>query len=159
MTLDEKLKYREQVYRSSFKKRLLLFASMVDLCWYFGLYYRFLNLVNDVVICDRYLWDTYVEVQNEFKGIDIDRWLLWILVCAVSPKPDRSIMLVIPAEESIRRDVKKEDLTVDSLEMKTSKIVLYLDLVKKGKWNTVLDGMDDILVIHRRILGEVGFED
>ncbi len=158
MPLDVKLKYREQIYSDSKKKKLLLFASLLDLCWYFGIYYRLLNLFNDVVICDRYVWDTYVEVKNEFRDIAIDSWLLWKLFVLVSPKPDISIMLVIPAEESIRRDLEKEDLTVDSLEMKNNKIALYMDLVKKRKWTTMLDGMNDRLMIHQQVLEEISFE-
>lgn len=158
MSLENKLKYREEVYRSTGKKRLLLFASMMDLCWYFGIYYRLLNLRYDVVICDRYVWDTYVEVKNEFQDIDVDSWLLWKLVKLCSPRPDVSIMLVIPAEESIRRDIDKQDLTVDSLEIKKRKIALYMDLLDKGKWQTVLDGMKDKASIHQKVIKELGFE-
>lgn len=158
MSLDDKLKYREQIYRSTVGKRLLLFISLVDLCWYFGVYYRLLNFRYDLVICDRYIWDTYVEIKNEFQDIDVDCWIVWKLVKFLSPMPSVSFMMIIPVEESIRRDINKMDLTVDSKELKNSKIKLYLDLLREGKWKTVLDGMSDKFAIHQRVIKELGFE-
>jgi len=158
MNLAEKLEYRDRIYQSATKKRLLLLISILDLCWYFGLYYRVLAQINKVLICDRYLWDTYVEVKNEFPEFDIDKWLLWKIVVFLSPKPKISFFLVIPAEESIRRDIEKKDLTVDSLELKKSKIGIYMKLLKQGKWTKVLDGLEPAGDIHKKILEELHFE-
>jgi dTMP kinase len=152
MSFEDKMEYREQIYKNSKKKRLLLVASLFDLCWYFGIYYRLLSLYNKILICDRYIWDTYVEVKNEFSDIDIDKWFIWKLVILVSPKPKVSFMFAIPAEESIRRDIQKKDLTVDSLELKHQKINKYMDLVNQDKWTNIMDGLTPVGVIHKNIL-------
>ena len=158
MNHDEQLEYREKIYQNAKKKRLLLIASLFDLCWYFGIYYRLLNLFNTILICDRYVWDTYVEVINEFD-IDIDNWFLWKMVVWLSPKPQVSFMFVIPAEESIRRDIQKRDLTVDSLELKNRKINMYMGLLKQRKWTNIIDGLTPIDMIHKNILEVLKFED
>lgn len=158
MSLDEKLDYREKIYSSSTKKKLLLFASLLDLCWYFGIYYRVLNIFHEILICDRYIWDTYVEVKTEFPDIAIDNWLLWKLVVMLSPKPAISFVFFIPANESIRRDIQKQDLTVDSLEIKKRKIALYLNLARENYWTNVIDGLTPIDQIHNEILAVLRLE-
>lgn len=152
MSFEKKMKYRQEIFNNPWKKKLLLFASLLDLCWYWGFYYRILNSQNEVLICDRYIWDTYVEVKNEFYGIDIDQWLVWKLAVFLAPKPSKSLIFIIPAEESIMRDIQKKDLTVDSLELKKNKINLYLDLVNQGKWTNVINGLNSIEEIHNVVM-------
>jgi thymidylate kinase len=158
MNFEEQLEYREQIYKSSGKKRLLLFASILDLCWYFGLYYRILNLFNKVLICDRYIWDTYIEIKTEFPDIDVDKWFIWKFAKLISPKPRVSFMFVIPADVSISRDIQKQELAVDSLELKVKKIELYLSLMNNKNWTNVMDGMQPIEEIHKEVLGVLRLE-
>lgn len=158
MNFEEKMLYREQIYKSSFKKKLLLIASILDLYWYFGIYYRLLDSLNTVLICDRYIWDTYVELKTEFSDTDIDKWLIWKIAVLVSPKPELSFIFTIPAEESLKRDVQKNDPTVDSLKIKRNKIDLYMNLINKGKWTNVIDGLKPIDEIHKNILEVLNIE-
>lgn len=153
MTSDEQMAYRDQIYKSSRKKKLLLFASILDLYWYFGFYYRLLSMINDVLICDRFIWDTYVEIKSEFTDIDTDNWFIWKVAVFLSPTPKFSFIFTLPAEESIRRDIQKNDLTVDSLELKKNKIELYMNLVKINKWTNVMDGLRPIDATHKEVLG------
>lgn len=156
MTQEEKLEYRAEVFQNKSKKTFLLVASLLDLLWFFGIYYRIANLFHRIVILDRYVWDTYIEVKTEFTGIDFEKWILWKLVVAVSPKPRVSFLFVIPPEESIRRDIQKEDLTVDSLELKKEKIAFYMELKEKKKWTNVMDGMKTIDSLHKEVLVVLG---
>lgn len=152
MGFEEKMEYRAQIYKSSMKKKLLLIASILDLYWYFGIYYRLLDLFYKVLICDRYIWDTYVEVKTEFTDINIDKWLIWKIAVFLSPKPKVLFMFTLPAEESIGRDIQKNDLTVDSLELKRKKIDLYMALKNQGKWTNVMEGLIPIDETHKNIL-------
>lgn len=152
MNFKQQMAYRERVYKNPIKKKFLLFASILDLYWYFGIYYRLLDLFYEILICDRYIWDTYIEIKTEFSDINIDKWFIWKIAIFLSPKPKLSFMFTLPAEESIKRDVQKNALTVDSLKMKKEKIDLYMDLVNQGKWTNVMDGLISIGAIHRNIL-------
>ena len=152
MSQEEKLEYRECFFENPKKKKLLLIASLLDLIWFWGIYYRIEGIRNNILILDRYLWDTYVEIKTEFKGIVFEKWLLWKILVLVTPKPKISFLFVIPAEESIRRDVQKEDLTVDSIELKREKISLYMHLKNQGKWSTIMDGMKSIQELHKEVV-------
>ncbi len=158
MDMSEKTEYRNAVFESPKKKKLLYIVSMLDLCWYWGLYYRVLNMRYKILICDRYLWDTYVELHKDFKGIDVDRSVLWKLVKAVTPKPKHSFVFIIPAEVSLARDHQKNAAGIENIEIKKNKIDLYMRLVSENRWSNVMDGMESIEELHKKVLHTVGLE-
>lgn len=157
-----KMAYREEVFQSMKKKKLLLIASLTDLCFYWGIYFRFLMLrKKQYLIFDRYLWDTYVEIKSDFYGIDFEKWFLWKMLVKLTPKPDLSIILVVPLEVSLARDIQKTDLTVDnpatidSKERKIEKINNYFELINQKKWDHVIDGTLPVDVVHNQIVSLV----
>lgn len=152
MNQNEKMQYRKEVFDNPNKKRLLYIVSMIDLCWYWGIYYRILNFTNKIVICDRYLWDTYVELHKDFKGIDIDKSVLWKLVKTLAAKPRVSFVFVIPAEVSLERDKNKNAAGIEDIDMKKMKIERYLTLVSENRWSNVMNGMDSIEELHKKVL-------
>lgn len=156
MSKEEKQEYRAEFFQNMKKKRFLLIMSLLDLLWYFGIYYRIESLFHKVTILDRYVWDTYIEVSTEFTGIPFENWLLWKMVVWLSPKPRHSFLFVIPAEESLRRDIQKNDLTVDALELKQAKIDLYMQLKDEEKWTHVMDGMKSREELHQSVLKLLG---
>lgn len=157
MDSQEKAEYREEVFKNPKKRNLLYIASMLDLCWYWGLYYRLLNITNKLVICDRYLWDTYVEIkEKEFKDTDIDHSFLWRMVKKLAPNPRKSFVFVIPAEESLRRDHQKNAAGIEELDIKKRKIACYMKCVQDRCWSDVMDGMESIEVLHKKVLNTVG---
>lgn len=141
MERAEMLKYRESNWQNPKKKFLLLVASILDLWWFWGIYYRILNRKHQLFICDRYLWDTYIDFKTEFPEYNIDNWLIWKIAVALSPKPDHSFMFFITAEESFRRDNDKGDPDRDELERKIEKVEKYKQMMAKNKWDTIVDGM------------------
>ena len=158
MNYQEKLEHRKEVYNNSKKKKLLLFASLVDLCFYWGVYFRFLKLKYRALILDRYIWDTYVELTADFKGVTFEKWLSWKLLKKVAPKPDVSFLLVVPVEVSLSRDIQKTDLTVDapalidSNERKIEKSNTYFSLAEQNKWDWVINGTHEIREVHAEIM-------
>lgn len=151
--LDEqgKKEYYEEVHKSSKKRKLLLIASILDLYWYFGLYYRVLNIFNKNLICDRYLWDTYIDFKVDYSEFDFEKWIIWKLLPGFVLKPKVSFMFVIPPEESIRRGIQKKEAGMQTIEQKQGKIQKYLELVKEKKWTNVIDGMRNIEDISKEI--------
>ncbi len=157
MNSKEKAEYRENVFNNPRKRNLLYIASMLDLCWYWGIYYRLLNLKNRLVICDRYLWDTYVEIkEKEFKDIDIDQSFLWRMVKFFAPTPHKSFVFVIPAEESLRRDHQKNAAGIEDLDTKEKKIACYMQCVQNGCWTDVMNGLETIDDLHKKVLDTIG---
>lgn len=141
MNRAEKLEYREATWNNPKKKFLLLVASILDLWWFWGIYYRILDRKHEVFICDRYIWDTYIDFKTEFPEYNVDKWLIWKIAVALTPRPKHSFMFFITAEESFRRDDAKGDLDRDELERKKEKVEKYMKLMKQNKWDTIVDGM------------------
>lgn len=160
MAKEQKDEYREAIYNSSKKKNLLFIGSMLDLCLYWGLAFRFLKWKyrKGLMILDRYIWDTYVEVSNEFQIKDLDKRFLWKMVKLFHVQPDLGIFLIIPAEESLRRDLLKGELTTDALEFKKAKIDTYMALKEKGCWDVCIDTMTSIEQSHYDILSAIGYQ-
>ena len=149
---EQKVEYRKSVFRDPRKEKMLYVASMLDLCWYWGIYYRLLNLVRRYVICDRYVWDTYVEINSDFTGIDIDKSVLWKMVRFVSPKPKISFVFVVPPEVSLDRDYKKNAAGIETIEVKQEKINRYLRCIEANCWTNVMNGMQSIEQLHEQVL-------
>lgn len=163
MNYQDKMEHRKEVFENKRKKTLLLVASLADLCVYWGIYFRFLKLKYKVLILDRYLWDTFVEIKTDFRGIDFEKWLLWKLLLKITPKPDTSFLLVVPLEVSMCRDIQKTDLTVenpatiDSSERKIEKINTYFSLLDQNKWDYIIDGTNGIQEVHETIMRVLNF--
>lgn len=159
MNTAGQLEYREKVYKTGWKRKLLLTASLLDLCWYWGIYFRILRKKCPLLILDRYIWDTYVEVSTEFGIDNLKDRLLWKLVVALAMKPDKGIILTIPAEESLRRDTLKGEITTDSLEFKKNKIAIYQMLMTQNCWNVVLDATDSVEQTFAEICQALGLQE
>lgn len=156
MDEEEKKEYRKNVFQNPKKQKLLYVASMLDLCWYWGIYYRVVGWFKKILICDRYLWDTYVELQQDFPCIKVDKSWLWKTVKFLAPKPKVSFVFVIPAEISLARDHQKNAAGIEDIAIKEKKIATYMSCVEKGCWTHVMDGMDTIENLHAQVLKSVG---
>lgn len=158
MAKEQKEEYREAIYHSRKKKNLLFVGSMLDLCLYWGITFRYLKWKyrKGIMILDRYIWDTYVEVSNEFHIENLDKHFLWKMVRLFAIKPDVGILLTIPAEESLRRDLLKEEIATDALEFKKAKIDSYMMLKERGCWDVCIDTMTSIDQTHIDILTAIG---
>ena len=149
---NEKQAVRREIYKNPRKQKLLYIVSLLDLCWFWGVYFRWMGWTYTYLICDRYLWDTYVEIKHDFYSIDIDNSFLWKVVKAVAPKPKISFVFVIPPELSLARDLQKGTDGTEDIERKTSKISLYMSLVEHGRWTNVMDGTKSREELHQEVL-------
>lgn len=141
---DEKEEYRKQARTNPSSAKLILILSIIDLIWYFGVWYRVQNFLHKVLICDRYIWDTYVDFKVNFSDFNFEHWTIWKILVLVTPKPDISVLLVITAEESYRRGVIKEEFFMESIEVKRQKVNVYDLLIQQGKWNSAIDATSPI---------------
>ena len=127
---EQKVEYRKSVFRDPRKEKM----------------------VRRYVICDRYVWDTYVEINSDFTGIDIDKSVLWKMVRFVSPKPKISFVFVVPPEVSLDRDYKKNAAGIETIEVKQEKINRYLRCIEANCWTNVMNGMQSIEQLHEQVL-------
>lgn len=141
---DEKEEYRKQARTNPTSAKIILILSILDLIWYFGFWYRVQNLINRVLICDRFIWDTYVDFKVNFSSFNFEQWIIWKVLVLITPIPDVSVMLILTAEESYRRGVIKDEFFMESVEVKEQKVSVYDSLIQQNKWNLVIDATSPI---------------
>lgn len=56
-----------------------------------------------VIICDRYIIDTFVDLAERFSCFDLDRTLIGKILIRLSPNPDISYLLEINSENALKR--------------------------------------------------------
>ena len=67
---------RSTAFKNPIISRIWLFISILDLIIYYGGWFRILSIRN-IVIADRYIWDTYIDFKMNFPGIDFQKWMSW----------------------------------------------------------------------------------
>ncbi|TMB48720.1 MAG: hypothetical protein E6J50_09555 [Chloroflexi bacterium] len=130
---------REAAFQRPWIRRGWLTLALLDLLIEIGVRVRVKCWLGWVVVCDRYLSDTLIDFRLNFPAEGIDRWWLWHLLARVAPRPDVSVLLLVPVAESVRRsDVKREPYR-ESVEILARRLALYWDLANDSGC-CVLDG-------------------
>lgn len=142
---------RARAFKKPWIRTLWLSIAILDLLLLYGFYVRISRILGRVILADRYLWDTWVDFQLNFRQAKVDQWILWRILTRLTPEPDASFLLIIPTEESLRRSKQKNDPFPDSEYVLRKKKELYLCLASARKWH-YLDGLKPIQSIHETIL-------
>lgn len=107
--------------------KVWLAAAMLDMVIYWGLYLRILKLMGNVIICDRYIDDTKLDFRRNFPHIAFERMILWRALKWFIPKPNRSFLLWVSVDESLRRSSQKNEPFPDDEATLTWRLASYLD--------------------------------
>ena len=118
-------KRREGILSISIIKNIWLILAVIDLFVFWVLYIRFLLLINKVVICDRYICDTFIDFKINFPYSLIAESFLWKLLYFSVPKTPCSFYLDINFEESIRRSTRKSEPFPEIREKAFNRYQLY----------------------------------
>ena len=135
---------RNQTFNKKYIRILWLNIALVDMILFYDIYFRILKIFGYTVIADRYLWDTYIDFKLKFNNDNFERGVLWKTLIHFSLSPNLSYLLTIPVDESIRRSNLKNEPFSENLNQRKKRISFYQDLIKKGKWNHIIDGMRPI---------------
>ena len=135
---------RDKTFNKKWVRFFWLNISIVDLIFFYFLYFRILKILGYSIIADRYLWDTYIDFELKFNKESFEKNLLWKILVFFYPKPDSSIILIIPIEESLRRSKLKKEPFSENFNRRKKRLELYHYLIKKGKWANVIDGSGPI---------------
>jgi thymidylate kinase len=139
---DEK---RDKAISNSLVSRLWLMIAMLDLLVLYVITIRIKSLLGKVVICDRYLGDTFIDFSLNFPNSNFEKMWLWRLLMKASPKPDASFLFILPVEESIHRSKLKNEPFPDSKEVLEQRLGIYAasKLFKGQNWMKI-DGLNSI---------------
>ncbi len=83
--------------------------AWIELAYYWIVMLRFINKPERIVLCDRYLWDTYVDLQCKYPEWHGDS-LLWKILEKLSPTPDLAILYTASASQIAERMRKKGEI-------------------------------------------------
>lgn len=143
MTKEERLAYSAEVNKSSKKRKLLFTLSLMDLWFYYSIALRFKN-IGKTVICDRYIWDTYIDFKMKYPEYNFEKGFWWRLTLKTMLKPKPAFVLFIPAEESMRRSDLKEEPFPEPIEVRDERIQRYVKEMENNRWSCVIDATKSI---------------
>jgi len=137
---------RDEIFGNQYVQRIWLIIAIIDLLRVYTLQVRFWLLQGKVVICDRYIWDTFIDFQIMFPGLKVENWLLWKTLVLLTPKPSLQCLLTIPLELSEFRCAQKYDPFPDSSERSIKRYALYKEAQKLARWQ-VLDSARPVDIV------------
>ena len=138
-------KKRDKAMSNSLVIRLWLMIAMLDLLVLYVITIRFKSFLGNVVICDRYLGDTFIDFSLNFSNSSFEKMWLWRLLVAIYPKPDIGFLFTLSVEESMGRSKLKNEPFPDSKEVLENRLKLYeaSKLFNDKDW-VKIDGLDSI---------------
>lgn len=148
---EEKKEYREQINKSTFKTRLLLWASICDLIRYYGIVFRWIELKGELILCDRYIWDTYIDFLMKYPNIKFENWLCWKLMIKLIKNPECSIIFTIPINVSMQRSIEKNDQHSEPYDFRKKRLEKYFREIKNKRWQYVIDAEAPIEEVTKKV--------
>jgi len=117
--------------------KLWLKLAILDLILVYAIYIRYLKLTGKTIVADRYLHDTWIDFKLNFPQIKFDKWLIWKFLNLVLPKPNHTFLLLIPADESMRRGKLKNEPFPDSRETLEKRLKNYEQFAREHSWQVI----------------------
>ncbi len=102
-------KQRTKLLQNPMIARLWLAIAICDLILYWGILLRYNSMRGRVVICDRYITDTYLDLKLNFPHIDIDKNFFWKTLILLLPAASKSFLFNVDTEVAFMRCKNKYD--------------------------------------------------
>lgn len=153
---EQKAAYREQVHGNPKKRKLLLWLSVCDLALYYGVYFRFVELFGTTILADRYFWDSYIDLEMKYPDINYKKWLAWKICKGIYKKPKHSLLYVIPADVSMYRSSLKDEPWPEPVEVRETRINMYMAELENNRWSDVIDATADIETVFEKTMEIIG---
>jgi dTMP kinase len=149
-------KNRDEILEKKSVSTVWLSLAIIDLILLYGLYIRWQSLLGRVVVCDRYVQDTYLDFTNNFADSFNSKSFLWKLLNILIPKPDKSFLLFVPVNISQERSLLKNEPFPDSEETLIFRLNKYLDEnIFPSPTYTKIDCQISIEDVHQQIINEL----
>lgn len=148
---EDRIAYSIKVNQSSRKRKLILLVSLIDLWAYYSIYIRIKELLGICVICDRYIWDTYIDFKMKYPEYNFENSFLWRMTLKTMVKPKMSFVLIIPAEESVIRSELKDEPFPETIEIRKERINIYINELNNNRWQCIVDATASIDKVFEQI--------
>lgn len=141
---------RKRAFANSNFLRLWLAVALIDLFLFYVIVLRIKRVLGNIVICDRYLYDTYIDFKLAYSEVNFERWYLWRVLNLLSPSPEYHFISTVPVNVSIERSKMKFEPYPDSPETLEERLRLYFEYIDKE--NVIhIDGCEDKKVVTKQI--------
>lgn len=154
-TKEERLRQSEKVNENPRKRKVLFLVSLMDLWRFYTISLR-LKGIGKEIICDRYIWDTYIDFKIKYPEYDFEHGFWWRLTLKTMVKPMPSFCLFIPAEMSMYRSSLKEEPFPEPLEVRQERIDWYIRELKNNRWQYEIDATKSIDEVYAQIAEHLG---
>lgn len=141
---EERIAYSEKINSNGIKRKLLFIASLIDLWFYYSIVLRTKEFMGVLIICDRYIWDTYIDFKMKYPDYDFENGFWWKFTLKTMLKPKPSFVFFIPAEESMRRSGLKDEPFPEPIETRKERIDYYMNELKNNRWDCLVDATKSI---------------
>lgn len=148
---EEHIAQSKVINENPVKRRILFLGALMDLWLYYSVILRLKELFGTLVICDRYIWDTYIDFKMKYPEYDFEHSFWWNLTLKTMLKPEPSFVLFIPAEESMRRSDLKEEPFPEPIEIRNERINWYVKEVENNRWQHRIDATKSIENVYQQI--------
>lgn len=135
--------------KTAIKQRIKAKIALIDLCVYYIFNYRIAKMRADVLICDRYIYDSVVDLSIHYPEISIENTILYKILIRLIPKMDYSVLLTINEKDQFIRLKSKGEVPPNYV---STAIKKYDSLAKNGNWGLVINSSKSIEEIHKEII-------
>ena len=145
---------RDEVFEKKGVRRSWVVMALVDALFQYALKLRIWQAREDVILCDRYLWDAELDLKLRFPELGpwVDRAMAGLN--QVCPTPDASLLLVLSLEEAERRMAQKDEPFPDPDQTRQERYYRYMSLGSSGAFR-VIDASQSREEVAEMIWGEV----
>lgn len=142
---------RKALFKNDLIQRAWLFFALTDLLITFVLF-RVKIFFGYVILCDRYIEDSKIDLILNFPEFKLSKSILWKLILNLAPKPDLCFIFFIPIDESLKRAILKKDPFPEKRETLEKRLKMYRDFSEKNEKSTIeINANESISSISKRI--------
>lgn len=135
-------------------QRWWIAVSLIDIFALYAIVLRWRRLRGEVVLCDRYLWDSLIDLHMAFPNCPVESHPLWRLLAKCAAYPDLAVFFRIPLEDSERRSLAKGDPFPDAPADRARRFRWYETMCGRGVWRSV-DGTEPPEKITQKLISMV----
>lgn len=140
---------RSRMLRNRSIRRIWLACSLIDLVFVTAVYVRIKLWLGYTVICDRWIWDSMIDLTLYHGCTEIDVARISRLIAFLAVKPKTSFLLSLPFEIAMARSSQKDEPFPDTYDVRRKRHYLY---------DSVSSGVDLIVIDATRRVEEVTSE-
>ena len=118
---------RNKLFRNNLFLKIWIAISLIDLIYLWTVKIRYKLLKGDIIICDRYIIDSELDIKQNFPSYNLNNNFLWKFLKSTAPNTKNKFFLWVDIETSINRSIIKKEPFPDSKEVLSWRLNHYFN--------------------------------